>query len=176
MDIRLKRTPGLYLVGFMGSGKTTVGRVLAKRLGWPFADLDDDIEAREGVTISEIFATRGEQEFRRIETEVIQARVRAVESGRPLVAALGGGAFTREENRELLRNNGITVWLDCPFDTVARRVAEASHRPLARDPERFAALYRERAEAYARADFRMLVSDDNPDTVVEAILELPIFR
>jgi shikimate kinase len=176
MDIRLKRTPGIYLVGFMGSGKTTVGKVLAKRLGWAFADLDDDIEAREGVAISEIFEARGEEEFRRIETEVIRARVAAVESGRPLVAALGGGAFTRPENCELLRNNGITMWLDCPFEIVVRRVAEATHRPLARDPERFAALYRERAAKYACADFRIEVKEDTPDTVTAAILELPIFR
>src|SRR6185369_15725528 len=71
MDLRLKRTPGLYLVGFMGCGKSTVGRLVADALGWRFVDVDDDIEAREGCPISDIFETRGEREFRRIESEAI---------------------------------------------------------------------------------------------------------
>lgn len=176
MDLRLKRTPGIYLVGFMAAGKTTVGRLLAARLGWPFADIDDDIEAAERTSIPEIFSTRGEQEFRRLESEAIRARVRAISSGDPCVLALGGGAFTRPENRDLIGNHGISVWLDCPFPLAEKRVALADNRPLARDPERFAALYRERAAAYACADFRIPVENDDPQQAVQAILDLPIFR
>ena len=95
MILKLKRTPGIYLVGFMGSGKTTIGRHLADELGWSFADLDADIEAEQGTTIAQIFDTRGEDEFRRIETAAIQKRVRMIEKGRPMVLALGGGAAWR---------------------------------------------------------------------------------
>src|SRR3984885_5965473 len=93
MILMLKRTPGIFLVGFMGSGKSTVGRALADELGWGFADLDEEIEKREGMPIVRIFDTRGEAEFRRAETAALRERVRAVERGRPCVIALGGGTF-----------------------------------------------------------------------------------
>src|SRR6185295_16056948 len=96
MILKLKRTPGIFLVGFMGSGKSTVGRVLAEELGWGFADLDEDIEKREGMAIAEIFDSRGEAEFRKAETAALRERVRMVEGGRPWVIALGGGAFLNE--------------------------------------------------------------------------------
>lgn len=168
----MSEAPCIYLVGFMGAGKTTIGRLLAGRLGRPFVDIDDDIEAREGTSISEIFATRGEEEFRRVETEAIRERVRAVKSGQPLVLALGGGAFARQENREAIEGSGVTMWLDCPFEIVERRVARATHRPLARDPERFARLYSERAAAYARAHFRVPIAGDDPEPVIQTILDL----
>lgn len=176
MDLRLKRTPGIYLVGFMGCGKTTVGRLLAERLGWPFVDVDDDIEAAAGATIAEIFESRGEAEFRRMETEAIRKRVASIERGCPMVLALGGGAFVQQANYELLENNGVTIWLDCPFEVLKRRVERETHRPLARDPERFAALYAERLPYYSRADFRIPAGDDDPAVTVEAVLQLPIFR
>jgi shikimate kinase len=170
MNLRLKRTPGIYLVGFMGSGKSTIGRLLAGRLGWSFFDIDEEIEAAAKMTIAEIFAARGEPEFRRIEARIIRRRVEAIGRGRPAVLALGGGAFAEPANRELLMNNGITVWLDCPFDIVKRRVAQASHRPLARDAEKFAALYDSRREVYGLADARIPSDGDDPAAAVEAIL------
>ena len=127
MNLKLKRTPGIYLVGFMASGKSTVGRHLAHRLGWNFFDTDSEIEAAERVTVAELFASRGEPEFRRIETEIIRQHVRWIERGRPAVIALGGGAFVSPVNRELLENNGIAIWLDCPFEKVSQRVAAAGH-------------------------------------------------
>ena len=175
MITKLKRSPGLYVVGFMGAGKTTIGKLLAEELGWSFADLDDDIETAAGRPIAEIFETRGETEFRRIEAEALRARVRAIETGSPTVLALGGGAYAQTANFELVRDNGITLWLDCPFETVARRVAQASHRPLARDPERFAQLYAERRAAYGRADYRIAIESDDPAVAVRAVRELPIF-
>jgi len=176
MNIRLKRTPGIYVVGFMAAGKTTIGRLLADRLGWDFADLDDDIEAAESAKISDIFAQRGEPEFRRIETAALKARVRAIERGAPTVLALGGGAFVHPGNFELVENNGVTLWLDCPLETVKRRVAEATHRPLARDPEHFEKLYLERRQGYNRADFCVTIECDDPAVTVAAVLSLPIFR
>jgi shikimate kinase len=176
MNIRLKRTPGIYLVGFMGCGKTTVGRLLAGRLGWQFVDVDDDIEARAHTTISRIFEMCGEAEFRRIESEAIRRRVVDIGCGVATVLALGGGAFAQETNRELIAGNGVSVWLDCPFEILKRRVEAESHRPLARDPERFAALYKERLEFYGMADYRIDAGEGDPAKTVEAVLALPLCR
>jgi shikimate kinase len=175
MILKLKRTPGIYLAGFMASGKTTIGRVLAERLGWKFIDLDREIEVQQGASIAEIFDRRGEPEFRRIETEALRARIRAIQCGQPSVVALGGGTFVQPGNFDLVESNGITVWLDCPLETVRRRIAEPSSRPLARDTQRFEELYRARHAAYARAEYRVSIDTDDPAVVVEAILKLPAF-
>ena len=176
MNLTLKRTPGIYVVGFMGAGKSTVGRHLAHRVGWSFFDTDAEIEAAEKTAIADLFATRGEPEFRRIENAVIAQHVRWIERGRPAVLALGGGAFTLPGNRLLLENNGITVWLDCPFDTVQRRVGQASHRPLARDPEALAALFHARRDHYRLADVHVPIHSDDPEITVAAILAHPLFK
>jgi len=175
MLLKLKRTPGIYLVGFMASGKTTIGRMLADELGWSFADVDEDIEAAQGVSIANIFDARGEEEFRKIEQEALRRRVGEVERGKPMVLALGGGAFAHESSHDLLEENGVTVWLDCPFETVCARVAETTNRPLARDAGKFRQLYEDRRAAYAKADYRIEVSSDDPVVMVKAILKLPIF-
>jgi shikimate kinase len=161
---------GVYVVGFMGAGKSTVGQALARRLGWRFVDLDDAIEAAEGARISEIFEARGEAAFREMESTALAREVAAIAAGHPAVVALGGGAFTIAANRELLRGRGTSVWLDCPFEMVERRVAQAAHRPLARDPQRFAELYRTRRETYAVADVRIEIDCDDPEAAVDAIV------
>jgi shikimate kinase len=92
------------------------------------------------------------------------------------VVALGGGAFTMESNRALLENNGITVWLDCPFELVARRVAGNASRPLAQDPVRFAALYQSRIPGYRLADVHVGIDSDDPAATVEAILAHPLLK
>ena len=176
MNLRLKRTPGIYMVGFMGSGKTTIGRLLAQRLGWSFADLDEEIEAAHRTTIAGIFEERGEAEFRRVEAETLRRHVQSVERGRPAVIALGGGAFAQAGNRDLVLQNGVAFWLDCPFEIVARRVAHTNHRPLARDPERFATLYRERRAIYALADARIAIESDDPAIAVETIATHPFLK
>lgn len=175
MNITLKRTPGIYLVGFMACGKTTIGALLADRLGWKFVDMDQDIETQQGDSIAAIFEKSGEQEFRRIETEAIRARVRGIERGEATVVAMGGGAFVQPENLDLLSNRGISIWLDCPFETVQRRVLDTTHRPLARDMARFEELYRSRRAAYGRADYRIAIQSDDPAAAVEVILALPLF-
>src|SRR3954454_16371813 len=85
MNLKLKRTPGIYIIGFMGSGKSTVGRLLADEIGWRCADLDDDIEASQRASVSEIFASRGEQEFRRIEHEALVRQIHSIRRGTPTV-------------------------------------------------------------------------------------------
>jgi len=176
MNVRLKRTPGLYLVGFMGSGKTTIGRHLAHRLGWSFFDLDHEIEVAEKTTIAELFDTRGEPEFRRIEAAMLRQHVHWIEHGRPAVLALGGGAFVDASNRDLIMENGIAIWLDCSFERVKQRVGDTSARPLARDPQRLAALYETRRGVYALADVRIAIESDDAEHALAAILSHPMLK
>jgi shikimate kinase len=175
MILKLKRTPGIYLVGFMGCGKSTVGRALADELGWSFFDLDDEIESGAGSTISEIFDAQGEPMFRALEAAALAKRVKAVQAGRPQVIALGGGALMDDKNFELVLNHGVVIWLDAPFDLIEKRVAAESHRPLARDPSRLRTLFDERCLRYASADFRVEAPDEEAVATVRRILELPLF-
>ena len=174
MILKLKRTPGLYLVGFMGCGKTTVGPMVADELGWAFIDIDQEIEADQRAGIPEIFAERGEPEFRRIESEVLRSSVRLVQRGRPMVLALGGGAFAQPHNYDLLEENGVTVWMECPLEVLRERVGGDPNRPLARDARTMGELFEVRRETYAKADFRVDATPD-PWTVSRSILRLPIF-
>jgi shikimate kinase len=176
MNIRLKRTPGLYVVGFMASGKSTIARHLAAELGWSFFDIDEEIERAEKTTIASLFESRGEAEFRRIEAAVIAQNVRWIERGHPAVVALGGGAFAEARNRELLLDHGLAVWLDCPLEKVKQRVAKASHRPLARDPEKLEALYHARRQCYALADVHIAVESDDPAVTVQTVLSHPLLK
>jgi shikimate kinase len=176
MILKLKRTPGIYLVGFMGCGKSTVGERLADELGWGFADLDNDIVKLQGRSIIDIFDTGGESAFRELEAECVRKRVRSVQCGHPMVLALGGGAFAQEVNYQLLQDNGVTIWLDCSLDLIRTRLAnQGADRPLARDPEHFEALYGQRVPAYARADYRIEIVNNDPSPAVTAILALPLF-
>jgi shikimate kinase len=176
MILKLKRTPGIYLVGFMGSGKSTIGAKLADELGWHFGDLDEDIVRTRKTPISEIFDSHGEAGFREIEREALRQRVRAVQSGRPLVLALGGGTFVDPDNNRLLAENGVSVWLDCPLERIRARVGDQSGRPLARDPKRFEALFHARRSIYSRCDYRVAVDTDDAAIVTAAVLELPLFK
>jgi shikimate kinase len=175
MILKLKRTPGIYLVGFMGCGKSTVGRALADELGWSFFDIDAEIESGAGSSISEIFDTQGEPIFRVLEASALAKRVKAVQSGHPQVIALGGGALMRDENFELIANNGVIVWLDAPFELIEKRVAAQSHRPLARDPGKLRELFDVRSPRYALADFRVEAPEEEAIATVRRILELPLF-
>jgi shikimate kinase len=175
MTLKLKRTPGLYLVGFMASGKSTIGGHLADELGWTFFDIDRDIEEQERKTVAQIFTELGETAFRDIETQMIRKRISHVQCGRPCVFALGGGAFAQPRNWELIENNGVTIWLDCTLDRVRRRLGDDTTRPLARDHNRLAKLYEDRRPLYSRADFRVEIESDDVNDVVRHILGLPIF-
>jgi shikimate kinase len=174
LKLKLKRTPGIYLVGFMGSGKSTIGRMYAEEIGWRFGDLDDDIEAARKKSISDLFAELGEDAFRDIESEAIRHRVLSVRRGMPTVLALGGGAFTREENIETLQENGVTVWIDTPFEIVSRRVSISNHRPLAREPKKFAELYESRRAYYSRAEYHITIKGDDSKAGVQELLALEL--
>jgi shikimate kinase len=156
----------IYLVGFMAAGKSTVGRALARRLRWPFRDLDREVERRAGKPVPELIEQRGEEAFRALEHEALQllsARPRAV-------IATGGGAFCREENRELMKRTGTCVWLDPPLDVLFERVEHSPRaRPLFVDRERAAALYAARRPWYEQAHLRI---DTRGVTEVERVVDL----
>jgi len=175
MDSKLKRAPGLYLTGFMGSGKSTIAEQLADRLGWYFVDLDSEIEQTQQDTIAHIFESLGEPEFRRIEAAALRSVVTKVERGMPSVVALGGGTFVQPANAALLDDHGISIWLDCPFETIEARIDDPASRPLARDKEAFRKLYEERRAAYGQAQYR-IDAGCNIEQAVELILELPIWK
>lgn len=176
MTLKLKRTPGLYLVGFMCSGKTTVGRAVAEELGWTFADLDEEIEREQGVTVAAIFREHGEHAFRELESMHLRRRIASIEAGNPCVLALGGGAFVQPPNWDIIENNGVTVWLQCGLEVVQQRLcATDPTRPLAKDRDRMQRLFYERQPFYERADFRVDAGFDRPEEVVRQILGLPIF-
>lgn len=140
------------LVGFMGAGKTTVGRELAQRLGWRFADLDELIEKREGRSIQQIFRDEGEAAFRRLEYEALYQVTKTAGSD-PLVLALGGGAFIEPGNQRCLQEAQIpTVFLDAHVDELFRRCDQPEvNRPLRRDPEQFRQLYERRRPEYLKS-------------------------
>lgn len=136
----------------MGSGKSTVGGLLAARLKCAFVDLDERIERAEGRTISEIFATGGEPAFRAIETRELRKLLGELPASPGAVVALGGGVFAQAENRQLLQDcGGLTVFLDCPLEELERRCRGFEHRPLAADPQAVRALFEVRLPFYRQA-------------------------
>ena len=140
----------VFLVGFMASGKSSVGQELARRLGWDFVDLDARIESRERQTVPEIFRDRGEPGFRLAETSALRDLLTA-SLGQDSVVALGGGAFVQERNRELLRQ-WPTVFLEAPVSELWQRsLTDGIERPLRGDPDQFARLYAERLPFYRQA-------------------------
>ena len=164
------------LVGFMGCGKSTVGKLLRRQTGWPSIDLDKRITDATGAAITEIFARHGEPEFRRLEHEQLAlALAEAAEQPKPTILSLGGGTITQPQNVALLRDyDAALIWLQCPIDELLHRCAQMNDRPLFRDEQSFRRLYEERLPSYEAAEFRV---DGNADPlrVVEQILALGIF-
>ena len=176
MILKLKQTPGIFLTGFMASGKSTVGRLLAERIGWQFVDLDQDIETAEQTTIAEIFASHGEPEFRRIESEALRWRVNRIRAGSAAVVALGGGTFTQSQNREMIEQHGVSIWLDCPYPIIERRVAKHAHRPLAQDLAQLRDLFEARQATYRQAGYRVSVEEEDTQCTLHQIFALPVFE
>jgi shikimate kinase len=167
----------------MGSGKSTVGRLLAAQLAWHFVDLDAEIERLTGLPISQIFEQKGEAVFRDIEHECLTRILGSVsERDTRLVLALGGGTIAQARNAAILRESGLSaqgsgaviVWLDCPMEELLQRCVLMGGRPLFRDEGSFRKLYQERLPYYQQADYR-IPSGGEPIRVVERILALGIF-
>jgi len=175
--VRPRTTPTIVaLTGFMGSGKTTVGRALAALLEWKFVDLDELIERRESLAIREIFAQRGEAGFREIEHQALSEVL--AEYSRPTVIALGGGAFVQPNNAELLGREHIrTVFLDAPVEELLRRCGTAvdpdgeNARPLAVDEASFRKLYEQRTPLYRKASLIVNSEGKNALSVARVIVE-----
>jgi len=163
----------------MGSGKSTVGRLLAKQLGWRFVDLDERIEQQSGMRITDIFDRLGEASFREVERkELARALGEASASPVPVVLALGGGTFTQPANLDLLRaactpeglpRAGCVVWLNCPVEQLLARCVVMDDRPLFRDEVSFRKLYEERLPFYRLADVQIEGSGE-PRIVVQRLL------
>jgi shikimate kinase len=162
----------IYLTGFMGCGKTTVGRRLAQRLGVAFVDLDEEIERRVGMTVRQIFEQQGEPAFRQMEAEALRGTLALPD----VVVALGGGTMAFEANAGMIRSNGLSVWLNPAFATISSRIGGRgkADRPLFKDGVQALALYRERLPAYRRADVTMDVAPDEGAEEIAARIALLI--
>lgn len=160
----------VFLTGFMGSGKTTVGRLLSDRLELPFIDLDSEIELRAGMSVKEIFERGGEALFRRLEQETLATAVARPEA----VIATGGGTVTVERNLRLLDEGGVSVWIDPPFSIISQRIGALGKedRPLFQTEAQALELYRQRLPAYRRADFRLEVDPGEAPEEVAARIAL----
>ena len=156
----------LYLVGFMGAGKTSVARALGRRTGWRVEDIDHRIEAREHQRVAEIFAKQGEPYFRDLERSVLQELL----SQRHVIVATGGGTFVDPENRAAMLADGAVAWLDVPLERVIERVPADGRRPLASDRTQMEQLYTRRGAAYSQAHIRVDAARPIPE-IVERILE-----
>ncbi len=162
-------TERIFLVGMMGSGKTTVGRALAERLGYPYLDSDEQVEAQTGQTVAEIFASRGEAAFRVHEKEAL---FEALRGQSPVVVAVAGGAVLDAENRMRLSQDGFVVWLRADVTTLARRARGGDHRPLLENDLEgtIGRLYEQRRPHYAElADLVVDVDRLSVEQVVDVV-------
>jgi shikimate kinase len=157
----------IYLVGFMAAGKTTVARALARRLAWEAQDIDELIEARERRTVADIFARSGEPYFRGVEREILRLLLPL----RHVVVATGGGTFIDPENRSAINRDGLSVWLDVPFEALLARTPADGRRPLAQDRLQMEQLFTGRHAAYAMAHLRVPVGVAPAEEVAEQILD-----
>jgi shikimate kinase len=156
----------LYLVGFMGAGKTTVAAALGRRIGWRSEDIDERIEQREHRSVAAIFVNEGEGYFRRAERDVL----RELLPERNVIVASGGGTFAEPDNRAMMLGDGAVAWLDLPLSKVIERIPPDGRRPLAADLVQMEQLYLRRRLAYAEAHVR--VDAARPlEEIVERLLE-----
>ena len=165
-----KKPKNIFLTGFMGAGKTTVGRILANKIGYRYCDADRVIETRIGKTVPEIFSAYGEEYFRDLEAETLGALVRKTKQ----VIATGGGAVVREENRESMKRGGVTVYLKAPVSVIWERVRHSKTRPLLNvdEPLQSASeLLRMRAPFYETADITVDTENLTPEEAASEIMK-----
>ena len=157
----------IYLVGFMAAGKTTVARALAARLGWRAEDVDELIEVRERRAIADIFARQGEPYFREVEREILKLLLPL----RHAVVATGGGTFIDADTRAAINLDGLSVWLDVPFERLLTRLPADGRRPLAADRAQMERLFTSRQAAYAQAHLRIEAGAAPAEELAEQILD-----
>jgi shikimate kinase len=167
----------IFLVGFMGAGKSTVGQALGRHLDWAFEDLDERIERREGRHVAEIFRDLGEQAFRQAERAALREVLEELSAGVPRVVALGGGAFSKKENAALLKASSVsTIFLDAPVEELWQRCTTqadvaGTQRPLLRSWQQFSELYEVRRKSYSKALLRIQTGSRPVKTIVDEIAE-----
>jgi shikimate kinase len=157
----------IYLVGFMAAGKTTVARALAARLGWRAEDIDELIEVRERLAIADIFARHGEPYFREMEREILKLLLPL----RYAVVATGGGTFIDADTRAAINLDGLSVWLDVPFERLLTRLPADGRRPLAAERAQMERLFTARQAAYAQAHLRIEAGAAPAEELAEQILD-----
>lgn len=170
MSPRRKQPKNIFLVGFMGAGKTTVGRILARKLGWRYCDADKVIETVAGKTVSEIFSSRGEIHFRDLESDTLSSLAGKTKQ----VIATGGGAVMREENREAMKKGGAVIYLKAPMSVIWERVRHSKTRPLLNVDNPFDAaeeLLRKRAPFYETADITIDTENLAPEEAAAEIMK-----
>lgn len=159
----------LVFIGLMGAGKSVIGRMVAQQLSMPFIDTDAEIERVSRMTISELFASYGETEFRALETRVIERLLK----GGPRVISTGGGAFINERTRDVIKRGGVSLWLRADLDVLWERVNKRDHRPLLKteNPKQtLANLMSQRYPIYAESDLTVESRDVRKETVVNDVL------
>ncbi len=162
----------IYIVGFMGAGKTTIGRELAARLDVPFFDLDELVEAAEKASIKDIFAMQGEPYFRKRERDILRSTRNLARA----VIATGGGTYTFDDNIQFIQSEGLSVYLSAPYSLLRTRIGDkAAERPLFRDDAAAHELYGSRIRYYRMCDLTIeMREDETPAEIVERLLfELP---
>lgn len=167
---KYSKMKNIVLTGFMGTGKTEVGRELARILGWRVIDVDDEIVKVQNMSINEIFGRLGEPAFRQMETDMI----RKVSRSRNVIISTGGGAVMRQENMDILREEGVIISLDAKPETIFRRTSSNSERPLLQveDPLRkIRELLELRRPFYQKADITIDTEEKTPLLIAEEVLE-----
>ena len=160
-------TDKIYLVGFMGAGKSTLADALGVRLGWRVEDIDALVERRERLTVAEIFARRGEPHFRAVERAVLTDLL----PSRYVVIATGGGTYADGDNRALINRDGISIWLDVSWKQVIERLPADGRRPLAADRSGMERLFDARQPAYRHAHVRLDAEHASTAELVERVLD-----
>jgi shikimate kinase len=190
MGVRSKRLPAsgstsgnaVFLVGFMGAGKTSVGRALAEQLNWVFEDLDDRIQQREGRTVAEIFRDSGEPAFRQAEHAALEQVLEELRGGVARIVALGGGAFVQAENATILLASGVpTVFLDAPVEQLWQRCSQQAsesgiERPLLRSMKEFRDLHGNRRKSYMKAGLKIGTGSRTVSEIVAEIADKLVLK
>jgi shikimate kinase len=168
----------VFLAGFMGAGKTSVGRALGRRLNWVFEDLDDRIEQREGRTVAEIFRDSGESAFRQAEHAALRQVLEELQGGVARIVALGGGAFVQKGNADMLQAAGMpAVFLDAPVEELWRRCCKqadeaVAERPLLKSAAQFRKLHESRSKNYLKASLKVETGGRTVDAIAAEIADI----
>ena len=158
----------IYLVGFMGSGKSTVGHILAEKLDMEFIDVDTEIEKKENKKISEIFKEKGEPYFRELEKKEIDL----ITKKKGVVVSTGGGLGADIENMKKMKETGTVIWLDVPINIILKRCEKDINRPLLQQPfEDLKKLFEDRKKVYSMSDIHIKVENQTPEEIVQEILK-----